>query len=256
MEKNKEFSPFYTPLEDEPMFTNILIKGDQKDPSVLYIEASDEGVDQSNEIMFMKALEEEAESFLKNGVLSWDHLHKAEGDPKYIVGEPLDVRFDRKPKKTFVKGKLYKKQDFAKTIMDLLASGCTKLGASVGGFIKQKKSLSKAVAGILKVIWDELAITYKPVNNNTRGNISLIPIGAFAKALMIGQGVNAENFTGGRALSRESMQGTPVNLIEEMTWRIKKGDILTSDDLKDFLSYKNALFLYGRLANLLIKKFS
>jgi len=251
----KELNPFYTPFNN----TQVLIKADEKDPFTIYIGASSESIDSQQDVLFMKALEAEAESFLKKGLLSWDHLHKVKDDPKFIIGEPLDVRFDKAEKKTYVKGKLYQHVDYAVKVANLLLSKCTRLGASVGGFIKSKKSILKSISGILKVIWDELAVTYKPVNQDTMGNVSLIPIGAFVKALSVGSGVDASKFIGGRAMMPESMQGAVTlnylqPILNELVWRVKSGDIAKSEDLKTFLSYYNIDFLYGQLASLIIKK--
>ncbi len=243
------FDPFYTP------FGNIILKADKNDPDVIYIEASNEEIDQQDDVVFMKALEAEAESFLRKGLISWDHLHKIEKSPEFIVGEPLDVAF--KNQGTWVKAKLYKAVKLAQAIKDLLASGSTRIGASVGGYIKRRKSLTKSTSGIIKIIWDELALTYKPVNDTVMGNVSLIPIGAFAKALMVGSGVNPATMTGGRAMTSESLQGNVTKeIMNEFIWRLKSGDIRTEDDIKDFLEYQDAQHLYGPLAKILIKKFN
>lgn len=247
---NREgFEPFYTP------FNTIILKADKKDPDIIYMEASNEEIDQQDDVVFMKALEEEAESFLKKGLISWDHLHKIMKSPEFIIGEPLDIAF--KNGGTWVKGKLYKAVKLAQAVKDLLASESTRIGASIGGFIRRRKSLTKSTSGIIKLIWDELALTYKPVNDSVRGNVSLIPIGAFAKALMVGNGVNPEMMTGGRAITPESLQGTVVKeIMDEFTWRLKNGDIRTEDDIKDFLEYRDAQHLYGPLTKILIKKFN
>ncbi len=248
---------FYTPFSEN----ELLIKADEKDPNVIYIKASSQAPDLQKEVLFMKALEEEAESFLKSGLLSWDHLHKIKGSPEYIIGEPLDVNFKKSTNETWVKGKLYEKVGFAQHVKNLLASGCSRLGASVGGSIRRKAPmLTKALTGIMKVIWDELAITYKPVHPATLGNVSLIPIGAFAKALAVGSGVDASQFTGGRALLPESMQGVVSQVaaqtsFKELLWRMKNGTVRTSDDLRDFLAMQGLESLYTNIANTLIRKF-
>ncbi|KKN02805.1 hypothetical protein LCGC14_1114000 [marine sediment metagenome] len=243
--------PFYAP------FPTFMIKSDKKDPYTVYLEASNEEFDTQGETVLRKALEDEAESYLRKGILSWDHLHKLTGDPEFIIGEPQDVQF--KKDTTFVKGRLYKDVPKAKGIVSLLKSGCTRLGASIGGFIREKKNLGKALASVLKIIWDETAITYKPVNDRTRGKVSLIPIGAFAKALAAGSGVDTATFTGGRAISSESLQGSTVkvdDLMGEFAWRLEQGDIKTEDDLSDFLEYHNVPFLQGNLKKVLVGKYN
>ena len=250
----QDFDPFYSPYSDGA----ILIKADDKDPNVIYLMASNENMDQQKDITILKALEEEVENFLKKGVISWDHLHKIEKNPDYIIGEPLDVQF--KEDSTWTKAKLYKSVKYAISVMDLLKSGTTRLGASIGGFIKKRKPLSKSVSAILKIIWDEIAITYKPVNDTTMGNVSMIPMGAFAKALTAGGGVDAAFMTGGRAMIPESLQGhvtkvDTVELTEEFVWRLQKGDIRTDADLQIFLEHRGVPHLYNVFAKKIIDKF-
>lgn len=249
-EETNHMEKFYSPFASQ----GVLIKADKDDPSIIYIEASNQTVDNQKDITIMKALEEEAENFLRKGVISWDHLHKIEKSPEYIIGEPLDVAF--KKESTWVKAKMYKSVTYGKSVLNLLESGSTRLGASIGGYIAKRKSLSKSISAITKVIWDELAITYKPVNDTTLGNVSLIPIGAFAKALMAGSGVNTENFTGGRAMTPESLQGDKVNVeevVSEFAWRLYAGDIRTDDDLKDFLELFGVRDYYNVFAKKVIE---
>jgi hypothetical protein len=242
---------FYSPFADQ----GVLIKSDKKDPSIVYIEASNQLVDSQNDVTVMKALKEETENFLRKGVISWDHLHKSEKSPEYIIGEPLDVAF--KKETTWVKAKLYKSVKYGQSVLDLLESETTRLGASIGGYIKQRQPLSKSISAITKVIWDEIAITYKPVNDTTLGNVSLIPIGAFQKALMAGSGVNTANFTGGRAMTPESLQGAnAVNIkkiTEDFAWRLNGGDIRTSDDLMDFLELHGVPNYYDLFARKIVQ---
>ena len=261
-EANLSLNPFYCQLEGS---FPVLIKADENDPYTVFLEASNEAKDQQKDILFMKALEAETENFLRKGVISWDHLHKVKNDPGYIVGEPLDVKFSfKEPKATLVKAKLYKAVDYANKIVNMLKSASTRLGASVGGFIQQRKPLSKSSFGIFKVLWDELAITYKPINDATLGNVSLIPIGAFAKALMVGSGTDAATFTGGRSLIPESVQGGVKGTKFPFDWarsvlngvvaQIAKGKIKSHSDLKKHLEDVGALFLYTELAEARVQK--
>jgi len=256
IQTRESIKPFYTPLN------YYLVKGDEDNPYIVYIEASNEIPDSQKDIVFMKALQEERESFLRKGIISWDHLHKIdEKSPEYIIGEPLEVKF--KEGKTFVKALLYKGVKYADSIVKLLRAKTTRLGASIGGFIKSREKLNKVLSGITKVLWDEVAITYKPINDTTLGNVTLVPIGAFAKALMVGGGVDASDFTGGRVLIGESLQGVEKKrkkkaeeIISELMWRIEKGDVRTDNDFKDFLDYMNVPQAYGILCKTLIRKFN
>jgi len=252
----ESIKPFYTPL------TYYLVKGDEDNPYIAYIEASNEIPDSQKDVVFMKALADERESFLKKGIISWDHLHKIdEKSPEYIIGEPLEVKF--KADRTFVKVLLYKGVKYADSVVKLLRAKTTRLGASIGGFIKSREKLNKTLSGITKVLWDEVAITYKPINDTTLGNVTLMPIGAFAKALMVGDGVDPSSFTGGRVLVGESLQGAKKKrkkkaeeIISELMWRIEKGDVRTDDDFKDFLDYMNIPQAYGVLGKTIIRKFN
>ena len=241
----QEGDPFYTP------FISLLIKADEKDPYTIYIEASNENPDKQKDIVFAKALQEEAESYLTKGIISWDHLHKIEKSPEFIIGEPLEVKFNEN-RQTFVKARLYKGVKYAESIVDLLKAKCTRLGASIGGYIRDRKQLSKILKGVTRVIWDEVAITYKPVNDTTMGNVSLVPMAAFSKALMVGDGTDTAQFTGGRALGKESLD----RIIVELVWRMKEGDLKSDDDFKEFLDHQNAPFLYGHLKKTFVKKFA
>jgi len=198
---------FYSP------FASALVKGVEEDGKWnVYLQASNESRDQDSEVVFCKALKEAADYYLTHGVLSWDHKHKQIHDPQYIIGEPSDVAFtDRN--ETLVKGFLYKENKISQGLWQNILSGAKKLGASVGGGIIQKvKGSAGGVKGmIMRVIWDETAITHKPVNDGTLGHVSIIPFAQFAKALMAGDGVNAEAFTGGRALTPESLQGSELS---------------------------------------------
>lgn len=196
-------NPFYSPLLGE-----ILIKGAEEDGQwIVYLQASNEMRDQDGEYVEVGALKKAADYFLTHGVISWDHKHKSTHDPGFIIGEPLDVKFT-KDRKTLVKAFLYKKNKIAQKVWDNIQSGAKRLGASIGGGI-----LQKAEDAIKQVVWDETAITHKPVNDGTLGDVRMVPFAAFAKALTAGGGVDASVFGGGRALIPESMQGSTVDVV-------------------------------------------
>ena len=182
------------------------IKGEEKDGKhIIYLEASNESKDQEGEIVIMKALKNAAEDYCSKGVISWDHQHQIKNDPEFIIGEPLDVKFTNN-NSTIVKGMLYKQNPKANSVWNNIQSGSTRFGASIGGSI-----LNKADNIINAVIWRDLAITHKPVNDTTFGHVQMIPFTEFAKALMAGAGVNAGAYTGGRALTGENLQDHVVD---------------------------------------------
>jgi hypothetical protein len=200
---------------------DALVKADKSDPSIVYIEASNQLDDAQKDVVLQKALKDQVKPFLKKGVVSWNHLHKIQNDPKFIVGEPLDVAFPDDGR-TLVKARLYPSNDHAKDILAKAHDGSTRLGASIGGYIlKRKQELNKSY--ILSVLWDEVAITHQPVNEDTLGKVTIVPFADFSKAfihddverleelskaLAAGYGTDASTMTGGRALTQESLMGS------------------------------------------------
>lgn len=229
-------NPFYSPLG------HVLIKGQEEDGQwMVYLQASNEMRDQDGETVDMDALQKAADYFLTHGVLSWDHKHKATHDPGFIIGEPLDVRFT-KDKKTLVKGFLYKSNDIAQKVWNNIQSGARRLGASIGGGI-----LQKAEDRIREVIWDETAITHKPVNDGTLGGVQMVPFTEFAKALSAGSGVDANVFAGGRALTHESLQGYTTESLPMSELRSMFSDLLKSMRDGRVESYNDMInFVYDR----------
>lgn len=237
--------------------SDLLIKSDKKDPTIIYIEASNETEDRQNDTVLQKALETQVENYLKRGVLSYDHLHKILKKSEYIIGEPLDVKFSKEGK-TLVKGKLYKSNEHAQDLMKKLSDGCTRIGASIGGHITKRvkgfnKKLQKAVNFIAGVLWDETALTFKPVNSSTLGGVTYMPYTEFKKsficegnneeilkALQAGAGTDSATFTGGRALIPESLMGSTVQGIPVIGKDLLKNYLMLMIDGK-MKSYKDLL---------------
>ncbi len=213
---------------------------------VVYLEASNENKDKQNESVAVEALKSQKDYFLRKGVLSWDHLHKIEKDPSYVIGEPIDVRFA--DSSTLIKGRLYKKNRYAQGVWENLDSQSTRYGSSIGGY-----TLKKSKDGMVtRVIWDEVAITHNPVNDTVLGNVSVVPFQAFMKALTAGGGVDASQFTGGRALQPESLNKTlsdltfgqtdvsermMYSLVRDTRHKIMKGEL---SDPNEFISFVKA----------------
>ena len=243
--------PFYAPFNEV-----LLIKGVEEGGRwIVYLEASNELKDQDGEVVDQSALKKAADYYLSHGVISWDHKHKQTHDPEFIIGEPLDVQFTDDGK-TLVKGWLYKQNDKAKKVWNNIRSGAKRIGASVGGGV-----LAKAEDHIRRVIWDEVALTHKPINDGTLGSVQLIPFSAFAKALSFsegqtslndfikaltaGSGVDAGQFTGGRALTHESLQGSTVkyvvkkdeldDLFKSLMIDLIKGTVRNYNDLTNYV---------------------
>jgi hypothetical protein len=229
-------NPFYTP------FSNVLIKGAEEDGRwIVYLQASNEIKDQDDETVEVSALKKARDYYMSHGILSWDHKHKVTGDPGFIIGEPLDVRFNSN-NETLVKGFLYKYNDIAQKVWKNIRSKARRLGASIGGGI-----LQKAESTIKQVVWDETALTHKPVNDGTLGTVQIVPFEAFAKALTAGGGVDAAAFTGGRALSPESLQGSTVDVIPMSDVRGMFSDLLKAIRDGKITNYNDMInFVYDR----------
>ncbi len=229
-------NPFYTPL------TRVMIKGAEENGQwIVYLQASNEIKDQDGETVEVMALKKAADYFMSHGILSWDHKHKVTHDPGFIIGEPLDVRFTGN-NETLVKAFLYKANDIAQKVWKNITSGARRLGASIGGGI-----LQKAESAIKRVIWDETALTHKPINDATLGTVQVIPFAAFAKALTAGSAVSPAAFMGGRALTPESLQGTTVDVLPMSDIRGMFSDLLKAIRDGKIADYNDMLnFVYDR----------
>lgn len=236
MDIDKLTNPFYTPL------THVLIKGVEEDGKwIIFLQASNELRDQDGETVEVSALKKAADYFMSHGVISWDHKHKVTHDPGFIIGEPIDVRFTPAGE-TLVKGFLYKANDIAQKVWKNIQSGARRIGASIGGGI-----LQKAADRIKQVVWDETALTHKPVNDATLGMVQIVPFAAFAKALTAGGGVDAAAFSGGRALTPESLQGSTVDVISMKDIRGLLSDLLKAIRDGKIGNYNDMLnFVYDR----------
>lgn len=125
-------------------------------------EASNENEDLEGDITLQQALLDSKEHFITNGVVTYDHRHNNpdEKNPeRYIIGEPMDVNF-MPDGKTLVKFKLFKRNDIAKEIIKKLQDKAKTVRVSIGGHFGRKLGNK-----IISFLWDEIALTYKPVNN-------------------------------------------------------------------------------------------
>lgn len=197
------------------------------------VEASNENLDLQNQIVLQNALMESKEEFLKGGVISYNHLHKRKdekgnviADDSMIIGEPVDVLFDEKTKKTIVKGKLYATNEKAKDIIKMLKAGSTRVRASVGGiFPKVIKNVKTGVEKITHVLWNDLALTTMPVNNTvgyavfaksmtSAQFVESLPI-EIKKSLCAGYNTDSATTTGGQALIPEDTNTKTIDATEK-----------------------------------------
>lgn len=205
---------------------------------IVYFEASNEGLDQQNEVIAAKALAESAEYFKRYGNIDIDHYtligkpDPARGRPGipgaelYEIGRPVDVRQDGKT--TFVKAQIYSGTGPAADNANLFWSSITELNPpqrwypSVGGAVLEKSveidpatKLRKAL--VTRVRWNNIGVSKTPVNQHV-GTCATIPLGAFAKswttagldfakALEAGYGTDSLDLAGGAALRQQSLDG-------------------------------------------------
>lgn len=202
----------------------------------VYIEASNEGRDQQNEIVLAKALEESADHFLKFGNVDLDHksmapIAKAYGIDKpeeWEIGVPVEARIDGRS--TFVKARLFSGDTPLAARANMVWDSMTKLNPpkrwypSVGGkplakSIRLDPETGDKVGVVSKVRWTNLALTAHPVNQHVSG-AELNPFGVFAKswcsdglviskALEASYATDAAAKTGGAALGMQSLDGAP-----------------------------------------------
>ena len=232
------------------------------------VEASNENLDLQNQIVLQNALMESKEEFLKGGVISYNHLHKRKdekgnviADDSMIIGEPEDVLFDEKTKKTIVKGKLYATNEKAKDIIKMLKAGSTRVRASVGGiFPKVIKNVKTGVEKITHVLWNDLALTTMPVNNTvgyavfaksmtSAQFVESLPI-EIKKSLCAGYNTDSATTTGGQALIPEDTNTKTIDATEKsqtaeadvheaiagLIEMLKRGRVNGAQDATDYLT--------------------
>ena len=199
---------------------------DESGNPIIIIEASNENLDFEGEKVLRSALLNSKEYFLQNGVISYDHKHLPSPDnfnwdpewnaEKYVLGKPLSAwesKSDTGYKAVFVKAVLSRSNAIAKEIIGKLKDGIGTVKASVGGR-KVKKAMKmdtgtyKETPTIIGVSWDEVALTYKPVNQ-TLGATTLCPKD-FVKSLTAGSESNPAEMTGGNTLQMQSIKEKPI----------------------------------------------
>lgn len=220
---------------------------------IVYFEASNEGLDQTNEVIAANALRESADYFLRYGNIDIDHYtligaKKGIPDyPLYEIGRPLDVL--QRGQNTFVKAQIYSGTGEAARRANDFWSSLTEVNPpqrwypSVGGAVLEKAieidPESKArVAVISKVRWSNIGVSKTPVNQHV-SSCATVPIGAFAKsltatgsidirkALEVGHGTDAATLSGGGALQKQSLWGSDQYLAhrEAVSAAIRSGRI-------------------------------
>ncbi|QNJ57315.1 capsid maturation protease [Pseudomonas phage Dolphis] len=228
----------------------------------IYLEAAREGVDQQNECVLAKALEDSAEHFLKFGNIDIDHktmpvIAKAYGlsaaeAQSHEIGTPEDVRVDGKS--VLVKARLYRGDTPLATNANMVWDSMTKLNppkrwyASVGGATLAKAAVVDPKSGaeinlVTKVRWSNLAISQQPVNQHV-SPVRTLPFGALAKcwtpngfdmakALEASYATDAAAKTGGAALGMRSLDTGKNQPASYFEFRDKLSDALIKGGVQD-----------------------
>jgi hypothetical protein len=233
---------------DERVYLQLqLLKSYQTDEDGNYLvwaEASNENLDVERQRVLQRALMDSASYFLKNGVISYDHRHlKADpNDPnwnpeKYIIGKPVEVK--KRGLRTFVRSKLYKSNKIVQEIIGKLRDKAETLKTSVGGKWPQvEKAIDergRKIENVVRVLWDEMAITFKPVNQ------TLAPVGMtpadFVKSLEMGAPVtDSAKMTGGRAMVPQDLEGARLSKhVSAVVNAMAYGDVQDENGVRRFL---------------------
>lgn len=238
---------------------------------IVYFEASNEGLDQQNEVIAAKALLESAEYFKRYGNIDIDHYtligkpNPQQGTPGipgcelYEIGRPIDVR--QTGKTTFVKSEIYsgtgpaaqRANDFWSSITDL--NPPQRWYPSVGGSVLAKSvevdpktKLRKAI--VSKVRWTNIGVSKTPVNQHV-GACATIPIGAFAKswgaggldfakALEAGYGTDSATLSGGAAMRKQSLDRRVHSYFDfrnKIAGSMRSGDAGKNPGARDLIAY-------------------
>ena len=159
------------------------------------VEVSCEEVDSEGDVILQKALLDSADSFVKNGIIDWNHyselgLRMGIKNPEfYKIGRPVSVQ-DLGKGRTAVTGELFRsslghhdpKNNMADQVWDMLTRiPPTDLYASVYGFASDY-DVGKAPATRYLVKgfrWTSFALTPSPVNKNLKGKAEIVTAKAF-----------------------------------------------------------------------------
>lgn len=220
---------------------------------IIYFEASNEGVDQQNEKVLAKALEESADHFLKFGNIDIDHFTLLgaragiQNPMAYEIGRPVDVRV--RDNRTFVKAQLYRGTGELARNADMVWSSMTEINPparwypSVGGAVLAKSveidpETKNKVAVVKKVRWTNVGLSRTPVNQHLP-TATVVPTAVFAKslggfvlqkALEASYATDAAAKTGGAALGMQSLDGAPQSYFD---FRDRMAGALRSGAIKD-----------------------
>ncbi len=233
----------------------------------IYLEASNEAVDQQDEIVLAKALADSADYFLRYGNLDIDHytqIGPRMGIPNsasYEIGRPVDVQFS--DGKTLVKGLITSGTGAAALHANTFWESLTAISPpqrwypSVGGTVMGKEvridpETKEKRTVITKTRWNNIGFSKTPVNQAVP-TVSTVPFGALAKSFVAGGGIDVALYkaltagyetdsalrTGGAALGRQSLDSHLHRYFEfrdqlARDIRAKKVNLKSSRDITNY----------------------
>ena len=193
----------------------------------IYIEASNEGVDQEGEKILSSALAASADFYARYGNVDLDHYtirgpkDGIQNPMQYEIGKPVAVNIS--DKRTFVKAQLYTGQSDLARNANMVWESMTQISPparwypSVGGLVQEKAAefdpeSQARVMVIKKVRWTNIGMSRTPVNQHVP-TATAAPLGVFAKSLngyvmkslTAGYGTDSATLTGGAALRTQSL---------------------------------------------------
>lgn len=234
----------------------------------IFFEASNEDVDHQNEIILQKALENSADYYLRHGNIDLSHfsiMGPKSGIPnfmEYEIGKPVAVRVDGKH--TFVKAELYQGDSAMARNANMVWDSVTKQNPpsrwypSVGGAVLSKSVkidpvTKNKVAVIDQVRWNNTALDRCPVNK-TVPEVSMAPVGAFAKslggfvmakALEASYNTDISTLTGGGALGVQSLDVGVSNYFDfrdRLASAMRSKAIGSNPKIRDIVEYSAKTF--------------
>lgn len=241
------------------------------DNRFLYMEASNEGLDQQGEVIAAKALAESADFYSKYGNVDIDHYTVIGAKvgipdyPKYEIGRPVEV--GQRSGSTFVKAEIFRGEGEMALKANMVWDSVTKLHPpqrwypSVGGAVLAKSiqsdpstGMKRAVVG--KVRWTNIGLSKTPVNQHV-GVCATVPMGTFAKsltagglldmtkALEAGYGTDSAGLEGGGALRKQSLDRGVKNYFdfrEQLAKAMREGRAGANPRASDLASFATKEF--------------
>lgn len=224
---------------------------------IMYFEASNEGLDQQNDVIMSKALDEAKDFYLRYGNVDIDHftlIGAKLGIPNYSsyeIGRPLEVA--QRGGSTFVKSEIYQGDGPAAEKANMVWAGLTEIKPaqrwypSVGGQVLAKSievgDDGQRRARVSKVRWSNVGLSKTPVNQHV-GTCEVVPIGTFAKALTAGYATDSAALSGGSALRIQSLD--PVTNYfdqrERLAADVRAGRVSGGSRAKNLVAHASKMF--------------